>query len=189
MLRSELVAFSVAAVQVWLIASLAGCGLCGEAGRRDGYRMGPHLPSKKHDGGVCDEVLFVWCVACRLRDTTYDTVPNRIRIVCVCMDECVMCGVLCSVAWWDVLLPFSVLRVSFWLFVSLFVSRFRWDCTAGCSEHSREAPNTFGFWIAAGCSEHSRELPTLSGSVAAGCSEHSRELPTLTGSVAAATAQ
>jgi hypothetical protein len=44
LLRSELVAFSVAAVQVWLIASLAGCGLCGEAGRRDGYRMGPHLP-------------------------------------------------------------------------------------------------------------------------------------------------
>jgi hypothetical protein len=53
--------------------------------------------------------------------------------------------VLCSVVWREVLLPFSVLTVSLWLFVSLFVSRFRWDCTAGCSEHSREAPNTFGF--------------------------------------------
>jgi hypothetical protein len=43
------------------------------------------------------------------------------------------------------------------------VSRFRWDCTAGCSEHSREAPNTFGFGIAAGCSEHSREAPNAFG--------------------------
>ena len=57
---------------------------------------------------------------------------------------------------------------------SFLVSRFRWDCTAGCSEHSREAPNTFGFGIAAGCSEHSRELPTLSGLVAVGCLEHSQ---------------
>jgi len=46
LLRSELVAFSVAAVQVWLIASLAGCGLCGEVGRRGGCRMGPHPPQK-----------------------------------------------------------------------------------------------------------------------------------------------
>ena len=101
------------------------------------------------------------------------------------MDACAMCGVLCSVAWREVLLPFSVLRVSFWLFVSLFVSRFRWDCTAGCSEHSREAPNTFGFGIAAGCSEHSREAPNTFGfGIAAGCSEHSRKLPTLTALVA-----
>ena len=71
--------------------------------------------------------------------------------------------VLCSVVWREVLLPFSVLTVSLWLFVSLFVSRFRWDCTAGCSEHSREAPNTFGFGIAAGCSEHSREAPNAFG--------------------------
>ena len=46
---------------------------------------------------------------------------------------------------------------------SFLVSRFRWDCTAGCSEHSREAPNTFGFGIAAGCSEHSREAPNAFG--------------------------
>ena len=79
------------------------------------------------------------------------------------MDGCAVWCVLCSVVWREVLLPFSVLTVSLWLFVSLFVSRFRWDCTAGCSEHSREAPNTFGFGIAAGCSEHSREAPNAFG--------------------------
>ena len=115
-----------------------------------------------------------------------------------------MWGVLCSVVWREVLLPFSVLTVSLWLFVSLFVSRFRWDCTAGCSEHSREAPNTFGFGIAAGCSEHSREAPNAFGfgrrrlfRAQPGSSQRFRvrsppavqstagKLPTLSGSVAA----
>ena len=75
--------------------------------------------------------------------------------------QCVVC---CAV--WRGGRFFSLSRFFEFHFGCLFlflVSRFRWDCTAGCSEHSREAPNTFGFGIAAGCSEHSREAPNAFG--------------------------
>ena len=71
---------------------------------------------------------------------------------------------VCDVVWREVL---SLSRFSlgscFLVMVSHIGSRFRWDCTAGCLEHTQKAPVTPGFGITAllFSSWHNKESPVV----------------------------